>query len=75
MPYDLGYTLIEEDERHMVELHIDRVRARLSGIPFDYPLHPYTFRLADYFIRGLEHVPRMEGIDHISEIMEIQDIQ
>ena len=48
MPYDLGYTLIEEDERHMVELHIDRVRARLSGTPFDYLFRPYTFRLADY---------------------------
>ena len=47
----------------------------MSGIPFDYPLHPYTFRLADYFIRDSEHVPRVEGIDHISETREIQDIQ
>ena len=54
---------------------MDRVRARLSSIPFDYPLRPYTFHLADYFIRGLEHVPYMEGIDHISETVEIQDIQ
>ena len=51
------------------------MRAHFSGIPFDYPLHPYTFRLADYFIRGSEHVPRVEGIDHISETREIQDIQ
>ena len=47
----------------------------MSGIPLDYPLHPYTFRLTDYFIRGSKHVPRMEGIDHISETVEIQDIQ
>ncbi|KAL6344262.1 hypothetical protein AAG906_037827 [Vitis piasezkii] len=48
-----------------------QVSARLSGIPFDYPLCPYTFRLADYFIRGSEHVPHMEGIDHILEIMHL----
>ncbi|RVW68670.1 hypothetical protein CK203_063413 [Vitis vinifera] len=30
---------------------------------------------ADYFIRGSEHVPRMEGTDYISETVEIQDIQ
>ena len=58
----------------MVRLCMDKVRAYLSGIPFDYPLHPYTFRLADFFIRGSEHVPRMEGIEHISEIIEIQYI-
>ena len=59
----------------MTRLRMDRVRARLSGIPFDYPLHPYTFRLADYFIGGSEHVPIVEGIDHISKTVEIQDIQ
>ena len=59
----------------MVRLRMDRVRACLSGISFDYPLCPYTFGLADYFSRGSEHVPRMEGIDHILETMEIQDIQ
>ena len=59
----------------MARMCMDRVRARLFDIPFDYLLHPYTFRLADYFIRGSEHVPHMEGIDHILETMEIQDIQ
>ena len=33
------------------------------------------FRLTDYFIRGSEHVPCMEGIDHVLETVEIQDIQ
>ena len=47
----------------------------MSGIPFDYPLRPYTFHLVDYFIRGSEHVPHEERIDHISKIVEIQDIQ
>ena len=54
---------------------MDRVGAHLSGILFDYPLYPYTFYLADYFIKGLEHVPHIEGIDHISKTVEIQDIQ
>ena len=47
----------------------------MSGIPFDYPLHPYTFQLVDYFIRGLEYTPRMEGTVHISKANGIQDIQ
>ena len=47
----------------------------MSGIPFDYPLCPYTFQLADHFIRGSEHTPRTEGTVHIPEIVEIQDIQ
>ena len=51
------------------------MRARLSGVLFDYPLRPYTFQFADYFIRGLENTPRMEGIVHISEAVGIQDIQ
>ena len=75
MPYSLSYTPTEEDARHMARLRMDRVRAHLSSILFDYFLRQYTFRLANYFIRGLEHVPHMEGIDHISETMEIHDIQ
>ena len=46
----------------------DRVRARLSGVPFDYPLWPYTFQLADYFIRGSKHAPCIGGADHALEI-------
>ena len=44
------------------------MRALLSGVPFDYPLLSYTFKLADYFIRGSEHAPRIGGIDHALEI-------
>ena len=43
IPYGLGYTSTEDDARHMARLHRDRVRASLSGVPFDYPLRPYTF--------------------------------
>ena len=41
--YGLGYTPSEEDARHMALLRQDRVRARFSGVPFDYPFRPHTF--------------------------------
>ena len=71
IPYGLGYTPSEEDARHMARLHRDRVRARLSGVPFDYPFRPYTFQLVDYFTRGSEHAPRIEGVDRVHEAVEI----
>ena len=43
IPYGLGYTPTDDDAHHMARLRRDRVRARLSGVPFDYPLRPYTF--------------------------------
>ena len=59
----------------MAQLRKDRVRARLSGVPFDYPLRLYTFQFTDYFVRGSDHAPHMEGITCISEAVEIQDLQ
>ena len=56
IPYGLGYTPTEEDACHMAWLCQDKVIARMSRVPFDYPLL-YTFQLADYFIRGSEHAP------------------
>ena len=38
------------------------MRARLFDITFDYPLHPYTFNLSDYFMRGSEIQPYIEKI-------------
>ena len=58
-----------------MRLRRDRVRARLSGVPFDYPLRPYTFQLPDYFIRGSVHEPRTGGIDHALKTDGIQGIQ
>ncbi|RVW92567.1 Transposon Ty3-G Gag-Pol polyprotein [Vitis vinifera] len=72
VPYGLGYTLSEEDAQHMARLRRDRVRARLSGVPFDYPLRPYTLQLTDYFVRGSEHAPRTEGTDHVFETVELR---
>ncbi|RVW58302.1 hypothetical protein CK203_114605 [Vitis vinifera] len=40
----------------------DRVRARLSGISFDYPVCPYTFSLVDYFVRGSDIQLHVEEI-------------
>ena len=37
IPYRLGYSPSEDDARHMAMLHQDRVRARLSGVPFVTP--------------------------------------
>ena len=59
----------------MVMLRRDRVRARLSGVPFDYPLRPYTFQLAGYFTRRSKHAPYTEGVDHVSKMAEIRGIQ
>ena len=75
IPYGLGYTPTEDDERHMARLRRDEVRAHLSGVPFDYPLYPYTFQLADYFIRGSEHAPRIRGTNHALKTDRIQGIQ
>ena len=73
--YGLGYIPTADDARHMSRLRRERVRARMSGIPFDYPLHPYTFQLADYFIIESKYVPRTEEVDHVSNMAEIQGIQ
>ena len=69
--YGLGYIPTTDDARHMARLRRERVRARMSGIPFDYPLCPYTFQLADYFIKESKYVPCTEGVDHVSKMAEI----
>ena len=75
IPYGLGYTPTEDDARHMAQLLRDRVRARLSGVPFNYPICPYTFQLADHFNRGSEHAPLTGDTDHALETYGIQGIQ
>ncbi|KAL6312290.1 hypothetical protein AAG906_017133 [Vitis piasezkii] len=39
----------EANYRYMVHLHQERVRARLTCTPFDYPVRPYRMSLVDYF--------------------------
>ena len=72
--YGLGYIPTADDAQHMARLRRERVRARMSGVPFDYPLRPYTFQLVDYFTRGSEYAPHTEGVDHVSKMAEIQGI-
>ncbi|RVW18052.1 Retrovirus-related Pol polyprotein from transposon 17.6 [Vitis vinifera] len=74
-PYGLGFTPSKDDVCYMARLRRDRVRARLFGIPFDYPVRPYTFSLADYFVRGSEIQPRIEeiGVDD-STLGELQHV-
>ena len=73
--YWLGYTPTEDDARHMAWLRWDRVRALQPRVPLDYPLRPFTFQLAYYYIRGSEHAPRIGGTDHALETYGIRGIQ
>ena len=66
IPYRLGYTPFEDDARHMAWLRRDMVRAHYSRVPFDYPLHPYTFQLVHYITRGLEHTPHTKEVNYVS---------
>ena len=75
IPYGLGYTPSKENARPMARPHRDKVRACLFGVPFDYPFRPYTFQLVDYFTRRSEHAPRIDGVDHVPETVEIQGVQ
>ncbi|RVW39426.1 Transposon Ty3-G Gag-Pol polyprotein [Vitis vinifera] len=64
--FGLGFIPTEVDYRHMEWLRKERVRARLSYTPFDYPIRLYRMSLADYFVRGSETRPRLEEIDSVA---------
>ncbi|RVW56471.1 hypothetical protein CK203_072516 [Vitis vinifera] len=66
--FGLGFIPTEADYRYMARLRKERVRARLSHTPFDYPIRPYKMSLADYFVRGSEIRPRLEEIDSVVHI-------
>ncbi|RVW78332.1 Transposon Tf2-2 polyprotein [Vitis vinifera] len=63
--FKLGFIPTEVDYRYMARLRKERVRARLSHTPFDYPIRPYRMSLADYFVRGSKVLPRLEEIDSV----------
>ena len=52
VPFGLGFIPTEVDYRYMARLRKERVKARLTHTPFDYPIRPYTMSLADYFVRA-----------------------
>ena len=54
VPFRLGFIPTEADYRYMARLRRERVRARLTHTPFDYPIRSYTLSLMDYFVRALE---------------------
>ena len=61
-PFGLGFTISEDDVCYMARLRRDRVMAQLFGIPFNYPVRPYTFSLANYFVRGSAIQPRVKEV-------------
>ncbi|RVW61815.1 hypothetical protein CK203_065642 [Vitis vinifera] len=73
--FGLGFIPTEADYRHMARLRKERVRARLSHTPFDYPIRPYRMSLADYFVRGSETRPRLEEIDSVVHTDRETDLQ
>nr|CAN65175.1 hypothetical protein VITISV_029768 [Vitis vinifera] len=75
MTFGLGFIPTEADYRHMARLCKERVRARLSHTPFDYPIRPYRMSLADYFVRGSETRPRLEEIDSVAHTNRETDLQ
>ena len=69
----LGFIPTEVDYRYMERLPKERVRARLTHMPFYYPVHPYTMSLADYFVRASEpHTPSDGIIGGLSTTQEAE---
>ena len=62
VPLRLGFISTEADYRYMVRLRRERVMARLTHTPFDYPVRPYTLSLAGYFVRASEPQAPLDGI-------------
>nr|CAN71252.1 hypothetical protein VITISV_012872 [Vitis vinifera] len=54
VPFRLGFIPTEADYRYMARLRRERVRARLTHTPFDYPIRSYTLSLMDYFIFDID---------------------
>ncbi|KAL6340756.1 hypothetical protein AAG906_027911 [Vitis piasezkii] len=65
--FGLGFIPTEADYRHMARLRKERVRARLSHIPFDYPIRPYRMSLVTTLSR-IETRPRLKEIDSVVHI-------
>ena len=62
VPLRLGFISTEADYRYMVRLRRERVMARLTHTPFDYPVCLYTLSLMDYFVRASEPQTSSDGI-------------
>ena len=74
-PFGLRFVPIEAGYRYMARLCRERVKARLTSTPFDYPVRPYRMSLADDFIRGLEvhsHIGDFSTVIDIDGVDELQ---
>ncbi|KAL6329202.1 hypothetical protein AAG906_014812 [Vitis piasezkii] len=64
VPFGLKFIPTEADYKYMARLCKERVRTRLTHMPFDYPTCLYTMSLADYFVRASKpqtHLDRIIG--------------
>ena len=52
--FGLGFVPTEADYIYMTLLCKERLKARLSFMPFDYSVCPYRMNLIDYFVRAPE---------------------
>ncbi|KAL6348602.1 hypothetical protein AAG906_016122 [Vitis piasezkii] len=72
--FGLGFIPSEADYQYMVRLRKERVRARLSHTPFDYPIQPYRMSLADYFeIDSVVHTNRETELQHLFHQLQLSD--
>ena len=74
-PFGLRFVSTEAGYRYMAHLHRERVRARLTYTPFDYPIRPYRMSLADYFVRGSEVHPHMGDFGVVTDIEGVDELQ
>ncbi|RVW98926.1 Transposon Ty3-I Gag-Pol polyprotein [Vitis vinifera] len=75
--FRLGFIPTETDYRYMARLRKERVRARLSHTPFNYPIRPYMMSFADYFFRGSEirpHIKEIHSVVHTDREIELQHL-
>ena len=71
--FGLGFIPTEADYRYMARLSKERVRARLTHTPFNYPVHPYTMSLENYFVRASE--PQAPSDDIIGGLSTTQEVE
>ena len=77
MTFGLGFIPTEVDYHYMARLLKEKVMARLSHTPFDYPIRPYKMGLVNYFVKGSEIRPRIEEIHsvvHTDRKIELQHL-
>ena len=75
VPFGLRFIPTKADYIYMAQLRKERVRARLTCTPFDYPVCPYTMSLSDYFVRASKPLTRSNMIIGGLSITQEADLQ